>query len=160
MKKLLALILALTMVFALCACGQQSAPAEAPAAEAPAAADAEADAPVEEAPLSGTVVIYSTQTDVDHEVFLSIFNELYPDVDVEFISGSLGELTARVDAEKENPQADIIFGGLSQTDGDQYIDLLQEYTPKYAADCAVESNGYYTYFTYQYLSVHLPHQEP
>ena len=31
MKKLLALILALTMVFALCACGQQSAPAEAPA---------------------------------------------------------------------------------------------------------------------------------
>ena len=151
MKKLLALILALTMVFALCACGQQSAPAEAPAAEAPAAADAEADAPVEEAPLSGTVVIYSTQTDVDHEVFLSIFNELYPDVDVEFISGSLGELTARVDAEKENPQADIIFGGLSQTDGDQYIDLLQEYTPKYAADCAVESNGYYTYFTYQYI---------
>lgn len=151
MKKLLALILALTMVFALCACGQQSAPAEAPAVEAPAAADAEADAPVEEAPLSGTVVIYSTQTDVDHEVFLSIFNELYPDVDVEFISGSLGELTARVDAEKENPQADIIFGGLSQTDGDQYIDLLQEYTPKYAADCAVESNGYYTYFTYQYI---------
>ena len=139
MKKLLALILALTMVFALCACGQQSAPAEAPAAEAPAA---DAETPAEEAPLSGTVVIYSTQTDVDHEVFLNIFNELYPDVNVEFISGSLGELTARVDAEKENPQADIIFGGLSQTDGDQYIDLLQEYTPKYADDCAVESNGY------------------
>ena len=64
-----------------------------------------------------------------------------PDVNVEFISGSLGELTARVDAEKENPQADIIFGGLSQTDGDQYIDLLQEYTPKYADDCAVESTA-------------------
>ena len=38
MKKILALLLALTMVFALCACGGGSAPAaEAPAAEAPAA---------------------------------------------------------------------------------------------------------------------------
>lgn len=42
MKKFLALMLALCMVFALCACGQQAAPAtteEAPAAEAPAAED-------------------------------------------------------------------------------------------------------------------------
>ena len=45
-------------------------------------------------------------------MFLKIFNEAYPNVKVEFISGSLGELTARVDAEKENPQADVIFGGL------------------------------------------------
>lgn len=35
MKKLLALFLALTMIFALCACGQQAAPAQ----EASAAAD-------------------------------------------------------------------------------------------------------------------------
>ena len=35
--------------------------------------------------------------------------------------------------------------------GDQYLDLLQEYTPKYADQCAVESNGYYTYFAYQYV---------
>ena len=43
MKKFLALMLALCMVFALCACGQQAAPTtteEAPAAEAPAAEDA------------------------------------------------------------------------------------------------------------------------
>ncbi len=53
MKKFLALMLALCMVFALCACGQQAAPTtteEAPAAEAPAAEDvapaaAEAAAP-------------------------------------------------------------------------------------------------------------------
>ena len=39
MKKTIALLLALVMTFALCACGQSSAPAatEAPAAEAPAA---------------------------------------------------------------------------------------------------------------------------
>lgn len=46
MKKILAMILALTMVFALCACGSSSAPA---ATEAP-AADVPADAPATEAP--------------------------------------------------------------------------------------------------------------
>ncbi len=49
MKKLLALVLALTMVFGLCACGaQQSAPAEAPAA---------AEAEVEAAPAKESVTI-------------------------------------------------------------------------------------------------------
>ena len=38
MKKILALVLALCMIFALCACGQSAAPAEQPAKnEAPAA---------------------------------------------------------------------------------------------------------------------------
>ncbi len=48
MKKILALLLALVMVFSLCACGQSEAPAEeAPAAEAPAEEPA-AEAPAEE----------------------------------------------------------------------------------------------------------------
>lgn len=137
MKKFLCLLLALVMSLSLVACGETKQP--------------DANDGDDAATLSGTVVIYSTQTDVDHEVCLEVFNKEYPDVNVEFISGSLGELVARVDAEKENPQADVIFGGLSQTDGDQYLDLLQEYTPKYADQCAVESNGYYTYFAYQYV---------
>lgn len=137
MKKFLCLLLALVMSLSLVACGETK--------------QSDANDGDDAATLSGTVVIYSTQTDVDHEVFLEVFNKEYPDVNVEFISGSLGELVARVDAEKENPQADVIFGGLSQTDGDQYLDLLQEYTPKYADQCAVESNGYYTYFAYQYV---------
>ena len=45
MKKYLALVLALCMVFALCACGAKT---EAPAAEAPAA-----EAPAAEAPAEG-----------------------------------------------------------------------------------------------------------
>ena len=48
MKKLIAMLLALVMVFALCACGQQAAPA--PAAEAPAAEAPAAEAPAAEAP--------------------------------------------------------------------------------------------------------------
>ena len=52
MKRFLAMLLALVMVFSLAACGQQAAPApaaEAPAAEAPAAEAPAAEAPVEEA---------------------------------------------------------------------------------------------------------------
>ena len=51
MKKIIAMLLALVMVFALCACGQQAAPAaEAPAAEAPAAEAPAAEAPAAEEP--------------------------------------------------------------------------------------------------------------
>ena len=55
MKKIIAMLMALVMVLALCACGQQaapaaSAPAAAPAAEAPAAEAPAAEAPAAEAP--------------------------------------------------------------------------------------------------------------
>ena len=53
MKKILALVLALCMVFALCACGAKTeAPAQAPAAEAPAAEAPAAEAPKAEAAAS------------------------------------------------------------------------------------------------------------
>ena len=45
MKKTLALLLALVMVFSLCACGSSNETAEAPAAD-----DTAAEAPAEEAP--------------------------------------------------------------------------------------------------------------
>ena len=73
MKKFLCLLLTLAMVLTLAACGGDKTPSKG-----------------DDSALSGTVVIYSTQTDVDHEVFLKIFNEAYPNVKVEFISGSLG----------------------------------------------------------------------
>ena len=54
MKKILALLLALVMVFALAACGQQAAPAEKPAEEPAAPAEEPAaETPVEEAPAEG-----------------------------------------------------------------------------------------------------------
>ena len=58
MKKIIALVLSLVMVFALCACGQTAAPApaaEAPAAEAPAAEAPAAEAPAAEAPAAPAV---------------------------------------------------------------------------------------------------------
>ncbi len=70
MKKLLALVLALAMVFALCACGAKEAPAAEKPAEAP-AAEKPAEAPAAEAPAADDTVyelsIYHTFSATGHE---------------------------------------------------------------------------------------------
>lgn len=126
MKKILALVMALCMMFALCACGSTT---EAPAAEAPAEAPA-AEAPAEEVveeDLGDTLVLYSTMTDADLEAMLSCFNEVYPDIEVEVVSGGIGELTTRIQAEAGNPQGDVVWGGLADSDGTQYADLFEQW---------------------------------
>lgn len=59
MKKLIAMLLALVMVFALCACGQSAAPAatEAPAADAEAPEEAAAESDVAYVQSKGTLVV-------------------------------------------------------------------------------------------------------
>ncbi len=129
MKKILALAMALCMIFALCACGSSaSAPAaEAPAAEAPAAeaeTPAEAEAPAEE-DLGDTLVLYSSMTEADLEALTTCFNEVYPDISIEVISGSAGEFTAKIQAEAGNPQGDVTWGGLADSDGDKYAEIFE-----------------------------------
>ena len=129
MKKILALAMALCMIFALCACGSSaSAPAaEAPAAEAPAAeaaAPAEVEAPAEE-DLGDTLVLYSSMTEADLEALTTCFNEVYPDINIEVISGSAGEFTAKIQAEAGNPQGDVTWGGLADSDGDKYAEIFE-----------------------------------
>lgn len=121
MKKILALLLAACMVFALCACGKTAAPA---ATEAPAANDGEADAP-ETVDLGKELVLYSTMTEGDLDALLTGFNEVYPDIVVEVVSGTIGETTARIAAEADAPQGDLVWGGLADSDGVQYAELFE-----------------------------------
>ena len=121
MKKILALVLALCMIFALCACGQSAAPAEQPAKNEAPAADGAApaeDAAVEE-DLGDTLVLYSSMTEADLDALKTCFNEVYPDIEIEVISGSAGEFTAKIQAEAGNPQGDVTWGGLSDNDDEQ-----------------------------------------
>ena len=62
MKKVLALLLALTMVFALAACGQSAAPAATAAPEAPAEEPAPTEEPVEEVELIVFAAASMTET--------------------------------------------------------------------------------------------------
>ena len=118
MKKYLALLLALAMVFALCACGESAAPAATPAPESAAPAeDAPADAPAEKVPedYTGNLVVYSPHDADPLNAGVEMFRQAYPNINVEVIAAGTGELCQRVVAESANPQGDVLWGGGADT---------------------------------------------
>ena len=128
MKKLMAMLLALVMVFALCACGQPAAPAEQPA-EKPAEAPAEAPAePAEKAPedYTGSLVVYSPHDADPLAAGVAMFEAAYPNIKVEVIAAGTGELCQRVVAESANPQGDVLWGGGADTLA-AYVDYFDPY---------------------------------
>ena len=62
--------------------------------------------------LGGNLVVYSPNSDAEIEGLLYFWGEKYG-VTVELQSMSTGEVTAKLLAEKNNPQADIRFGGMN-----------------------------------------------
>ena len=139
MKKLLSLIL--VALFVLCCC---TAVAE------------EKPAWVREDPSSigDTVVVYSTLDDAQQLTVENIWYEYYPDCTIEWISDSVGKLIARARGEVKNPYADVIFGGLFESDGTVYHDLFQQYTSSIADQLTkLDPYGYYTLFDIQYMAL-------
>ncbi len=145
MKKILSIVLALSMLFALAACGsketttaQPAADTTAPAATTPAPAAEPADTGVEP-DLSYTIRIYSNSNSTERTTWLinrakaEGFNISIDDNSV--ISGD----TAAVQAANENKDGDLIFG-LNETRwgqiiGGQYENLkLIDWTPEWAGD--------------------------
>ena len=124
MKKILALLLAFVMVFAL------TGPM----------ASADED-------LGDKVVLYSSMTDFDLEALITCFNEVYPDIEVEVVSGSVGEYTSRIAAEADNPQGDVTWGGLCDSDGYTHEALFEKWVSIHN-DEAMEGystpNGFYS----------------
>lgn len=86
------------------------------------------------ADVSGSLVLYTSMTDNDVDNLIEAFNEVYPDVEVEVVNGSAGELAARIRAEKDNPQGDLQWGGLSPADGSANDDIFALYTSPYEED--------------------------
>ena len=67
---------------------------------------------------------------------------------------SVGKLIARARGEVNNPQADVIMGGLFESDGTVYHDVLQQYTPTIADELSkIDPYGYYTFFDIQYMAL-------
>lgn len=138
-KRLFSLLLVFVMMLSLAACGNK---------EKENTDNQNKDN--QEVELEDSLVIYTTHSEDMLEVICDAFTEK-TGVEVEFINLK-GELADRVRSEKENPQADIMFGGDTAT----YM-LLQEEgcyaatTPSWAgevADVYKEAEGYW-YGTYR-----------
>ena len=147
MKKIISLMLALTMVFALCACGSSaSAPAatEAPAAEATAAAEATTEEATEEAaPAEGGELILGTSADY------APFEFMYPDESGEMVYGGIDVFAAEYIAAEmgktlkvENMSFDYLLASLQKGDYDMVMAAMEATDErKNAADF---SDPYYT----------------
>ena len=61
-------------------------------------------------PTSGEITVYTALEDDQIAEYLPIFNAQYPDIKVNIVRDSTGIVTARLLAEKDNPQADAVWG--------------------------------------------------
>lgn len=102
MKRKLSLLLAGMMTLgavALSGCAQSS--------EASGGAQKSAGA---DASKQGEITVYTALEDELVTTYLADFNAKYPDVKVNIVRESTGIITAKLVAEKDNPQADVVWG--------------------------------------------------
>lgn len=154
-RKLLSLLLALSMVFALAACGggdagtpsPSSSPSESPSeapsetpsespSEAPSESETPANTPAPAPALSGTMKVVATSED-----YVTLFDAFTQDtgVNVELLSMSSGEVLSKLRAEGGTPSADLWFGGgIDAFMSAKEDDLLEQVTFDAAADLADE----------------------
>ncbi len=121
-KKLLALamtgLMAVGVVF-LSACSASSAAETSAGAQTPSAAQ------------EGEITVYTALEDEQVTTYLETFNAAYPDIKVNVVRESTGIITAKLLAEKDNPQADVVWGTAASSMmvlDDQ--DMLEPYAPQ------------------------------
>jgi len=59
---------------------------------------------------AGDLTVYTSVEADSFKKYVSAFNELHPDINLKWIRDSAGIQTAKLLAEKENPQADFVWG--------------------------------------------------
>ncbi len=98
--------------------------------------------------IGNKLVLYSSMTENDIMNLIDLFNEKYPDCEVEVVSGSAGELVARITAEKGNPQGDLMWGGLGHSDGNTHAEVFEHWLSDYeneVLDGYKSKNGFYNF---------------
>ncbi len=106
-RKLVAMMLCLALIAIVVACAP--APTTAPTAAAP----KPTEAPKPTAPPAAakqTLVVYTAKEPDEIKDYLEIAKKELPDLELEVLRLSTGDLTARLLAEKNNPRADVIWG--------------------------------------------------
>ncbi len=128
MKKFLALLLALVMVFALAACGESDAPAsDAPASEAPAS-----DAPASEAPADGAAgsvyyLNFKPEADAAWQELAALYTE-QTGVPVKVVTAASGEYSSTLTAEMDKSDMPTLFQCGNQAGLDTWGDYCYDLT--------------------------------
>lgn len=126
MKKLFKMLLVAMMVLGLAACGGGGETNEGGEGK------------------SDKLVIYSPNSD-------SLINSVIPayeakyGVTVEVITMGTGECLTRIDSEKANPAADVMFGGMTMGNYDNYPDLWEQYVSEHDSKLEKEYQNYKGY---------------
>ena len=78
-----------------------------------------------------TLTVYTAIEADDLKKYAARFNEDYPDIEIRWIRDSTGIVTAKIKAEKDNPQGDVIWG-LAATSllVLKPLGMLEPYAPK------------------------------
>lgn len=80
---------------------------------------------------SGEITAYTSLEEDDVKVYLDAFANAEPDIKVNVLRLSTGDLGARILAEKDNPQQDVIWGwAVTQMVDPRILDLVEPYNPK------------------------------
>ena len=73
------------------------------------------------------LVIYSPNSDTEVDNILPAFEDA-TGIKVDLLSMGTGECVTRIDSEKDNPQADVMWGGMNYGVYVQHPDLWEDYT--------------------------------
>ena len=122
MKKIIAALLVISTLFTLFACKKADKPdtTTEPGTKSESGVDTS---------VSGTLVIYTTTYDIEYKLIIEEgFLKKYPNVKVESVQAGAGELKTRIKSEIENPQGDVMFGGLAYSDAD--LGIWEKYVSK------------------------------
>ncbi len=105
---------------------------------------------------SGKLVIYSTTYDEEFNMIVGAFEQKYPEIKIDTVTAGAGELKTRIVAEAQNPQADVMFGGLLYSDYVNMPDTWEPYVAKNNAsfpDGFKNDTGSLTYITIQLVNL-------
>ncbi|GGI44419.1 putative 2-aminoethylphosphonate ABC transporter substrate-binding protein [Paenibacillus marchantiophytorum] len=119
----------LTVVFTLAACGGKATSTEGAKASTAPVASTSVEATVDTK--SKDLTVYTALEDDQIKTYLTTFKAKYPDVKVNIVRDSTGIVTAKLLAEKDNTQADVVWGlaATSLLVLDQNT-MLEPYAPK------------------------------